>query len=215
MNRYASRTVRSRSDGPRYSYPKRYAVTKSGHQKEIQRSGDHLPQLNSTTASPIFTAAPLAGAAPIRRSLNQSPLRLLLRDVRRVVNALGKSLPTVAAPNRVTMRQCSIAVVWVTVKKSDHPDVQCVPNLYPARSNRTVGNPFTAPLPSNGEVGKGRRHELEATRGDLLALLSDFGPQPVDLKSSRCSTRTPHMLVNSSSFRLLGAREGEKRHWRY
>ena len=43
MNRYASRTVRSRSDGPRYSYPKRYAVTKSGHQKEIQRSGDRLP----------------------------------------------------------------------------------------------------------------------------------------------------------------------------
>ena len=114
------------------------------------------------------------------------------------MNALGKSLPTVAAPNRVTMRQCSIAVVWVTVKKSDHPDVQCAPNLYPTRSNRTVGHPLTAPHPSNGEVGKGRRHELEATRGDLLALLIDFGPQPVDLKSSRCSTRTPHMLVNSS-----------------
>jgi hypothetical protein len=38
--------IRSRSDGSRYSYPKRYAVTKSGHQKEIQRSGDHLPQPN-------------------------------------------------------------------------------------------------------------------------------------------------------------------------
>jgi hypothetical protein len=67
------------------------------------------------------------------------------------------------------MRQCGIAVVWVTVKKSGHPDVQCAPNLYPARPHRTVVHPLTAPHPPNGEVGKGRRHELEATRGDLLA----------------------------------------------
>jgi hypothetical protein len=61
--------------------------------------------------SPIITAAPMAGAAPIRRSPNQNPPWLLLRDVRRVVNTLGESLPMVAAPNRVTMLQCGIAVV--------------------------------------------------------------------------------------------------------
>jgi hypothetical protein len=87
----------------------------------------------------------------------------------------------VAAPNRVTMLQCGIAVVCLTVKKLGHPDVQCAPNHHPARSNHTIGHPLTEPHPPNGGVGKGRRHEMEATRGDLLALLTDFGPQPVDL----------------------------------
>jgi hypothetical protein len=43
MNPRVMTIIRSRSDGSCYSYPKRYAVTKSGHQKEIQWSGDRLP----------------------------------------------------------------------------------------------------------------------------------------------------------------------------
>jgi hypothetical protein len=45
MNPRVMTIIRSQSDGSRYSYSKRYAVTKSGHQKEIQRSGDRLPTL--------------------------------------------------------------------------------------------------------------------------------------------------------------------------
>jgi hypothetical protein len=63
MNPRVMTIIGSRSDGSRYSYLKRYTVTKSGHQKEIQRSGDHLPtQAVPTAASHRGTAADFAGA---------------------------------------------------------------------------------------------------------------------------------------------------------